>query len=162
MEPYKTNNFKKTESWIRRAAFIAMFIFLITMGNVLEDIFTMTQLLVLYSVSILLLIAGQIDELEINDHKLIISQKSFIPFLRSRRAYDLVEIERITRTIERLNQKKTLFSFDINMKEDLMIAFRNGDTEVLSSRLHKDGFTGLRYEIKKRIDMNKDDNILTL
>ena len=104
-------------------------------------------------ISLLLIISRQVDELKITETKLIVYQRSVIPFLRSERVYNVNSIKSFKK-----NSRYTTGSGNIldNWIDKMLtttsaieILFENGKTEIIDGKVHKNGLKGLFSEMKK-------------
>ncbi len=104
----------------------------------------------------MLVIAGQIDELEINNSEIIVKQKSLIPFLKSIRKYRIEEIEIIKRNSNYI-EGEGLMSFTLKRRKSVEVIFKDGSSEIINSKLHPGGLEGLVKEIESK--RNNANNI---
>ena len=150
MRTYKTSNFKNPLSWIKRIFFVLGFAYLLTSGVVFTYDFDISHLIMIYGFLFILVVVGQFDELEINDETIIFSQKSILPFLRSERIYEIADVVSYNKADTTIIGDSILFSFLFRGTKELRLTFRQGDTEEIKGRMHKNGINGLKLEINQR------------
>ena len=151
MEPYKTKNFIRPWTWIKRTLFVCAFGFLFQRGLFLLGELTNTQLIIGGAIIVFLILAGQVDEIEINDSELIVSQRSLIPFLRSRRVHQLADIEQVKTNNNTMLGDSLFIQFLYSNRRAVEVNFRDGESEIFRSSMHPSGDFGLRKEIEKRM-----------
>ena len=146
MKPYKTDNIRKANFWAKRMLFVGLFLLFIYF-NLPEEIEVKKYFFVVY---ILFVFIGQSDELEINDTQIIVSQNSLIPFFRSRREYDLKDIQSISVNEDTILADNIFVKYLYKRKNTLKVLFTNGKSEILNSNLHINKKKGLVKEIITR------------
>lgn len=146
MKPYKTDNIRKANFWAKRMLFVGLFLLFIYF-NLPEEIEVKKYFFVVY---ILFVFIGQSDELEINDTQIIVSQNSLIPFFRSRREYDLKDIQSISVNEDTILADNIFVKYLYKRKNTLKVLFTNGKSEILNSNLHVNKQKGLVKEIITR------------
>ena len=146
MKPYKTDNIRKASFWAKRMLFVGLFLLFIYF-NLPEEIEVKKYFFVVY---ILFVFIGQSDELEINDTQIIVSQNSLIPFFRSRREYDLKDIQSISVNEDTILADNIFVKYLYKRKNTLKVLFTNGKSEILNSNLHVNKQKGLVKEIITR------------
>lgn len=146
MKPYKTDNIRKANFWAKRMLFVGLFLLFIYF-NLPEEIEVKKYFFVVY---ILFVFIGQSDELEINDTQIIVSQNSLILFFRSRREYDLKDIQSISVNEDTILADNIFVKYLYKRKNTLKVLFTNGKSEILNSNLHVNKQKGLVKEIITR------------
>lgn len=100
---------------------------------------------------IFIILAGQFDEIEINENKLIIKQSSIIPFLKSKRKFNIKDID-IIRKNSNYIEGEGFYSLILKNRKAVELIFTNGKSEIINSRVHPDGYYGLKADIEERIN----------
>lgn len=149
---YKTNNFYDYSSWSRRIIFVSLFTAVSFLTYLDVNYMTPSILIVVIAVYILLIIIGQFDELEITTENVIVSQKSIVPFLRSKRVIPINSIESIKRNSNFIQSEGHWFVFLHKKDDNLELNLCDGKYEIISGKLHPNGSKAIAEiieEIKK-------------
>ena len=151
---YKTKNFGNPTSWVKRTFFVGLFGLLIYIRLIRYFELSLIQTILFVLILIILIAAGQIDELEINHSEIIVEQKSFIPFLKSKRKYKISDIKNIRKNSNYVEGDGSWLVLLFRSKKAVEIIFNNGDSEIINSKLHPKGFKGLKDEIINKTAAN--------
>lgn len=154
---YKTRNFSKLTSWLKRTFFVSLFGFIIFYRILQYAELSTLQNIIFLSILFILVVIGQIDELEINQNEIIIEQKSFIPFFNSKRTYALSEIKLIRKNSNYVEGDGSWIVLIFRKKKAVELIFNDGKSEVINANLHPFGYKGLVNEIKKRNEFQKNE-----
>ena len=146
MKSYKTDNIRKAYFWIKRIFFVGLFVLFIYL-NLPKEIDATKYLLAIF---ILFVFIGQSDELEINDTQIIVSQNSLIPFFRTKRNYNLKDIQSISVSDDTILGDNIFIKYLYGKKNNLKLLFKNGKSEIIHSNLHINKKKGLVKEIIAR------------
>lgn len=136
---YKTNNFYDYGSWSKRIIFVSLFTIVSFLTYLDIDYMTVRDLIVVIVIYVLLIVAGQFDELEIDSENVIISQKSIIPFLRSKKIIPITSIKLIKRNSNFIQSEGHWFVFLHKKDDNLELNLEDGKYEIISGKLHTNG-----------------------
>lgn len=147
---FKTNNFGKFGPWFKRLFFVGLFGWIAYIKMFSTFGFSNLGMSIYIFSLLLLVIVGQIDELEINNSQIIVRQNSIIPFLRSTRTYQIEEIVNIKKNSNYI-EGEGFGSFILKKRKAVEIIFKDNSSEIINCKLHPKGYKGLVREIEKQI-----------
>lgn len=153
---YKTNNFYKPQTWIKRILFTALFFTIIVIPiNTISNFSYLTWFFILISY-ILIVVLNQVEELMIDEGILILEQKSIFHFLESKTKINLSYIISIkTLSNQTTNDRGWMLLRGIQ-KNILELTLKNGKTYTIQESLYPKGLKELKFLIESEMNLSKD------
>jgi len=133
MNTFKTSNHLRPTKWIKRIFFTSLFGFLVYFKLLRYHDFTPTQITLSLSILLLLVISGQFDEIEITNNEIIFEQWSLIPFLKSKRRYNLNEIILVKKNSNYTHSDGDYTHLLLRARNAYEINFNNGQHEIIDN-----------------------------
>jgi hypothetical protein len=148
---YKTENFNKLKNWMPRV-FIISILFGIIFFIVIQS--NLANLLIIISLTIgylLLIVANQIAEIEIQQDLMIYEQRSIIPILNSKIEIPFGLIKTVDLISDQTMNEKGWLMFQKNQKSILQITMKEGRNYRFNGKVHPKGSEILIKIIQEKI-----------
>jgi len=147
---YKTVNFKKPITWLRKIIFIGLFLIL-PFAILIQTTNYSVSWFIIITLYIFFIVVGQIDELEINNISVTIEQKSILPFLRSKKIIPFSEIKSLRMISDQSTNDRGWLLYSQHKKNILELNLHNKTSEKISGSLHPKGIVSIKTIIEKNM-----------
>jgi energy-converting hydrogenase Eha subunit C len=157
---YKTENFKKLKNWMPRV-FIISIAFGIILFVIIQSNLANLPIITLLSIGyVLLIVANQIAEIEIQQDLLIYEQKSILPQLNYKIEIPFGLIKTVDLISDQTMTEKGWLMFQKNQKPIVQITMKEGLDFRMNGKVHPKGSKNLKKIIEENIKA-ADNSVLS-
>jgi hypothetical protein len=148
---YKTENYHKPASWMKRLIFVSILFVLIAYIMIISNVTQITYWIIYTILYLFFVLSNQIEELTIDDERIILEQKSIFPFLTSKNEIGLSQIKTLNLKSNQSSNERGWYFFERQNKNMLELITNDDVIFIINGKLHLQGANGIKTLIDKTL-----------